>query len=299
MASATDEGGYGRIRMWASVGWGATAPLAGAVVARFGLKAAFLCFTGVVGLTLLPTVLLPLEVLSKKQGSASEGSKGGAGMGGGGSAPAAAGSDGAGLSSLGGSSDKVSLAGDKGWESTSSAAQEVEVQVEAFTGSGGSLLSVHVSGGSQRLLLAPALDGAQSSKEVAQALPRAPLLRTWTIGAGRLEDSPPPSPDRPLLSPSACSSPSPSPSPLPASMAAAQCSAGTTCSLEIAAAAAGGKAQPLSAAIATAAGASAAVDTGAGSSSVWQGVKGLLSDVHVVVFLLLAFLMGIGNGAIG
>eukprot|EP00887_Chlorella_sp_A99_P003417 scaffold7.g3417.t1 len=63
-AAATDEGGYGRARLWASVGWGGTAPLAGAVAAHAGLRTAFLCYSVVMALTLLPTLLLPVQILS-------------------------------------------------------------------------------------------------------------------------------------------------------------------------------------------------------------------------------------------
>lgn len=63
-AAATDEGGYGRARLWASVGWGCTAPIAGIIAAHAGLKASFMCFSLTLAVGLLPTLLLPVQVLS-------------------------------------------------------------------------------------------------------------------------------------------------------------------------------------------------------------------------------------------
>jgi hypothetical protein len=58
------QGGYGRQRMWASVGWGGMSPIAGAVVATFGLKTAFAVYFVVVSLVFIPTCLLPINILS-------------------------------------------------------------------------------------------------------------------------------------------------------------------------------------------------------------------------------------------
>lgn len=56
-------------------GWGGMSPMAGAVVASFGLKAAFAAYFVLVSLAFIPTCLLPIGVLSvpKKGGSGSEG----------------------------------------------------------------------------------------------------------------------------------------------------------------------------------------------------------------------------------
>lgn len=58
------QGGYGRQRMWASIGWGGMSPVAGVVVARHGLQAAFGVYFLVVALAFVPTCLLPISILS-------------------------------------------------------------------------------------------------------------------------------------------------------------------------------------------------------------------------------------------
>ncbi|KAL4434055.1 hypothetical protein ABPG75_000496 [Micractinium tetrahymenae] len=286
MASQADDGGYGRIRMWASIGWGGTAPIAGAVVGAYGLKAAFLCFTALVGVMLLPTALLPMEALAKKTppgagqesersgGSRSDGARGGR-------------EGGPRLSTC---SDKM---GGKASRDGSSAGEEA-----------GGLLSVHVSAGSQPVLLAPpGLRAGEAGGLPSKATPPppGPLEHTWSIntrldneqttqGSSAISDlladaldaaadsSLLPSPQRPLLSSTDKRSPS---------LHAAHGSS----PLEIAAAvpdAGSGRSSG-----------EAPAKGSAGEVGVWQGIKGLLADVHVLVFLMLALLMGIGNGAIG
>lgn len=248
---------------------------AGWVVARFGLQAAFACFTVLVGLTLVPVALLPMEVLS-------------AGKGGG--APAQRGTrDGsARLSCMGGSDAKLGQ--------------------ESGGGDGGPI-SVHVSGGSQTA----AQEGG--GRKQAPAAGR-PLAKSWSISAslaasGATADTinssrPAPislvadcttaglaSPQRPLLGAAERSdSPCPSPAILPA-VAGGLGPCSTTSPLEISAAAGGKAALPTAGAGARAGGADEAPE------SVWQGIRGLLADLHVAAFLVLAFFMGIGNGAIG
>ena len=58
---------YGRARLWGAVGWGCLAPVAGAVVARSGIRAAFLCNVALAALGFLPTVLLPIGALRKQR----------------------------------------------------------------------------------------------------------------------------------------------------------------------------------------------------------------------------------------
>lgn len=76
------QGGYGRQRMFASVGWGGASPLAGAAVARIGLQAAFSIYLVIGLLVFLPTCLLPIGILSaakKADGSGTAGKGGGDG----------------------------------------------------------------------------------------------------------------------------------------------------------------------------------------------------------------------------
>lgn len=65
-ASGTGKGSYGRTRLWASVAWGGVAPVAGAIVANFGLKASFCMFAIIYSLAFVPTILLPINVLTKR-----------------------------------------------------------------------------------------------------------------------------------------------------------------------------------------------------------------------------------------
>lgn len=254
-------------------------------MARFGLDAAFLCFTVLVGITLLPALCLPMNVLSAGKGGA-DGSQAGRGT-----------RDGsARLSCLGGSEAKLGQGSEEGGS-----------------------LSVHISGASQTAAQ------QRGGHKAGPALGGQPLGKPWSIGAslaaaGAEADrsrSPQPislladcrstaaaadvlaSPQRPLLAAAdRCDSPCPPPvAILPAGSPAVAVSTTTTSPLEISAAA-GSKARL--AVPPTATSASPAAATGAAQeASVWQGVKGLFADVHVGAFMFLAFLMGIGNGAIG
>ncbi|KAK9832540.1 hypothetical protein WJX81_007525 [Elliptochloris bilobata] len=66
---AGGEREYGRARLWGAVGWGCLAPAAGAVVAHFGIRAAFTCNIALAALGLVPTVLLPIGALRKQRPS--------------------------------------------------------------------------------------------------------------------------------------------------------------------------------------------------------------------------------------
>lgn len=50
--------------MWASVGWGGMSPIAGAVVANFGLPFSFGIYFVICLLAFVPTCMLPFNVLS-------------------------------------------------------------------------------------------------------------------------------------------------------------------------------------------------------------------------------------------
>ena len=63
------EAGYGRTRLWASIGWGGMSVLAGAVVEQRGLRVA-LAMNALVGVAcLLPTLLLPVSALQARRRS--------------------------------------------------------------------------------------------------------------------------------------------------------------------------------------------------------------------------------------
>ena len=64
---------YGRARLWGAVGWGCLAPVAGAVVARFGLPATFVCNIAIAALGFVPTVLLPIGSLREQRPSEAAG----------------------------------------------------------------------------------------------------------------------------------------------------------------------------------------------------------------------------------
>lgn len=253
-------------------------------MARFGLDAAFLCFTVLVGITLLPALCLPMKVLSAGKGGA-DGSQAGRGT-----------RDGsARLSCLGGSEAKLGQGSEEGGS-----------------------LSVHISGASQTAAQ------ERGGHKAGPALGGQPLGKSWSIGAslaaaGAVADlsrSPQPislvadcrgtaaaadvlaSPQRPLLAAADhCDSPCPPPAAILPAGAQAVATTTTTSPLEISAAA-GSKARL--AVPPTATSASPAAATGvAQEASVWQGIKQLFADVHVAAFMFTAFLMGIGNGAIG
>ena len=58
---------YGRARLWGAVGWGCLAPAAGAVVARFGIRATFVCNIAIAALGFVPTLLLPIGSLREQR----------------------------------------------------------------------------------------------------------------------------------------------------------------------------------------------------------------------------------------
>lgn len=253
-------------------------PSTGWVVAHFGLDAAFLCFTVLVGITLIPAALLPMDVLS-------------------------AGKAGAGASQARRSSRD------------STARLSFKDGSDGKLGQGsedGGPIAVHVSGGSQT---GGAREGGGLK---AGPLGGQPLAKSWSIGASLAapsggadtgySSSPAPislvadcssaaataalaSPQHPLL---AAADRSDSPCPSPSVLPAANGRAVSTSPLEICATA-GSKARL----VAPAAGSGSDPAAGIQEASVWQGVKGLFADVHVAAFMWTAFLMGIGNGVIG
>ncbi|KAF5833983.1 major facilitator superfamily domain-containing protein [Dunaliella salina] len=70
--AAKQESDYGKQRLWASAGWGITAPLAGSMVQRYGLGIGFLCYTALsipslIAATLLRASPTPLNVQEHQQ----------------------------------------------------------------------------------------------------------------------------------------------------------------------------------------------------------------------------------------
>eukprot|EP00887_Chlorella_sp_A99_P007159 scaffold2.g7159.t1 len=66
IASTTTEAGYGKRRVWASVGWGALAPVSGWLVGQYGIRASFAVYLGLVSIGLIPTALLPFGALARR-----------------------------------------------------------------------------------------------------------------------------------------------------------------------------------------------------------------------------------------
>ena len=253
--------------MYASVGWGLTAPLAGWVVAAFGLRAAFLCYTFLVGACLPLAALMPMEVLAAPKAAAQ--------------AAPAAGDAGSQLCCQGASFEQLGLGSDG-----------------AGTRSDAENFSVHVSGGSEGQLPHLATkegsrhgcDGSAKRWSIGTALHAAPephhtqdpgssprpvihLVADARGGGARLLSSP----ERPLLSPSSC----PSSPDAPAIDRTWHTTTTTTCSTSTLEIAAG----PSKARLAGPAGGPG--PAGGAPTSVWRGVRALLGDVHVAVFFFL------------
>jgi hypothetical protein len=279
------DGGYGRIRMFASVGWGLTAPLAGWVVAAYGLQAAFLCFALLVGLCLLPACLLPMEVLA-----ASPGPQGGAAAAQG-SAGVQGSPDSGGLSAPSGRpSDKLAVQG----EGSSGGVLEVRIGGDglAEAGKAAPLVAPNASW-SIGAGLAPAADRSPISQpEASRAIPASPASPPvfHLVADCRAGRPPPPAVHTPLLG-----SPSPSPSPgppllspahrplLPASNAPVAPLGGWHSS---------SSARPLEVVLDSDSLKQKLALPTAGVSppqagGVWEGLLGLLRDVHVLVFFFL------------
>ncbi|PRW21131.1 V-type proton ATPase subunit D-like isoform A [Chlorella sorokiniana] len=72
IAASTDQAGYGRKRVLASVGWGAMAPLSGWIVGKWGVPRSIAVYFGFVAAALVPTVLLPLRELGRRRSQTSE-----------------------------------------------------------------------------------------------------------------------------------------------------------------------------------------------------------------------------------
>lgn len=265
-------------------------------MASYGLQAAFLCFTLIVGLAFVPTALLPLEVLQSSQQQRTGSAAGSAG-----DAAAAA----QGRRSSGCCKDKLGSE-DGGPPLTS-------LRISSGRSQGGEAAPGAGEGGEA--------GGHAAAATAPKAAPGSPA-KTWSIGTRGGGAAPVvnltadcrspavaaggdvwqlPSPERPLLLAAGGGSPAPAAEApydphLPSGRAC------TTTSLEIAAPAAGGASRTGSKARLGGAQPDAmpCASSGAGDEgSVWAGVRRLLADVDVAVFLAMAFLMGVGNGVNG
>ena len=66
VAGSTKDGTYGRARLWASIGWGALAPVAGVIINKWGIHTSFMVFATIYSLAAIPTALVPAGLLNKK-----------------------------------------------------------------------------------------------------------------------------------------------------------------------------------------------------------------------------------------
>lgn len=83
MAACTEQGGYGRQRLFGALGWGVFSAVAGSAISHAGIHAAFACHALLALAALPPTLALPFGPLhSKLEGQAGGGREGPAAGGG-------------------------------------------------------------------------------------------------------------------------------------------------------------------------------------------------------------------------
>jgi MFS family permease len=66
VAGSVKDGTYGRARLWASVGWGVLAPIAGYILTKFGIHTCFMIFASIYASASIPTFLIPAGLLASK-----------------------------------------------------------------------------------------------------------------------------------------------------------------------------------------------------------------------------------------
>jgi MFS family permease len=66
VAGSVKDGTYGRARLWASVGWGVFAPIAGLILTKFGIHTCFMIFAAIYAAASIPTFLIPAGLLASK-----------------------------------------------------------------------------------------------------------------------------------------------------------------------------------------------------------------------------------------
>ena len=59
-------GNYGAQRMYGAIGWGTMSLVAGIVIQHHGIYAGFVCYTAVAVVSVLPLLMLPMDVLQSK-----------------------------------------------------------------------------------------------------------------------------------------------------------------------------------------------------------------------------------------
>ncbi|KAL4420584.1 hypothetical protein ABPG75_010240 [Micractinium tetrahymenae] len=72
IAATSDEAGYGRKRVLASLGWGSLAPLSGWIAGKYGVPHSIAIYLALVSVAFVPTALLPLRELGRKRGLSSQ-----------------------------------------------------------------------------------------------------------------------------------------------------------------------------------------------------------------------------------
>ena len=66
VAGSTKDGTYGRARLWASIGWGVFAPVAGVIINEYGIHVSFMIFAAVYAVASVPTCLIPAGLLGSR-----------------------------------------------------------------------------------------------------------------------------------------------------------------------------------------------------------------------------------------
>ncbi|KAG7674534.1 putative Major facilitator superfamily domain-containing protein 6-B [Nannochloris sp. 'desiccata'] len=66
VAGSVKDGTYGRARLWASVGWGVSAPIAGFILSKFGIHTCFMIFAGIYASASIPTFFVPAGLLASR-----------------------------------------------------------------------------------------------------------------------------------------------------------------------------------------------------------------------------------------
>lgn len=271
------DGAYGRARLWASVGWGIFAPVAGAILTKYGLHTSFMIFAAIYSSAAIPTLLMPAGLLSSKYQNQRIGSNPKRK-----DPPPSSSND---ISIASKNEEKVSGAG--GHETMTVVAMEPAPAAPAPSNTGAGLTSGTLSRRTSRVSRNHSDSHAVSVEVDARGRP-SEQHNVVVIAM------PPPTGDADANLPQLPQSTPPQPQ-LPQSSVVAvvqvQSDAAKTD-------------QSVDRSVAGSDTATTISDSDTGSSSetkesTWAALRRLLSDVYVMTFLFLAFLMGVGNGFIG
>ncbi|GAB4819710.1 hypothetical protein N2152v2_006756 [Parachlorella kessleri] len=163
-ATSKSDSDFGARKLWASVGWGATAPLSGWVVQHYGVQASITIYFAVVAVCTLPTLLLPFDQLGKRAAASRRSS-----------------SQGAETSSV------VALAGSldengrptEGRAGLGAAAKQHSLQEPLLGGGGGGQLAEERAHGGTAAELAMELDGQLGGGSLEMAEAGSLVLKPW------------------------------------------------------------------------------------------------------------------------